>query len=137
MIKKMTGITKGEKEIIKRLKNQEMQENLEKIRFVIVLFDEREREKGKGDDNNNIRFRFQIALRATLLEHENAVLRAQILTLREETQNLREKIIYNKCVVSDDNDDSFFINDTNTRTCTYTHTRTFFRQNVFIQKNFF
>ncbi|EEB15307.1 Thyrotroph embryonic factor, putative [Pediculus humanus corporis] len=40
----------------------------------------------------------QIALRATLLEHENAVLRAQILTLREETRNLREKIIYNKCV---------------------------------------
>lgn len=48
MIKKMTGITKGEKEIIKRLKNQEMQENLEKIRFVIVLFDERERERKRG-----------------------------------------------------------------------------------------
>ncbi|KAL0269393.1 UNVERIFIED_CONTAM: hypothetical protein PYX00_007144 [Menopon gallinae] len=32
----------------------------------------------------------QIALRAALLEHENAVLRAQIVTLREETQSLRQ-----------------------------------------------
>lgn len=31
----------------------------------------------------------QIALKATMLEHENAILRAQIVSLREETQSLR------------------------------------------------
>lgn len=35
----------------------------------------------------------QIALRATMLEHENAILRAQVLTLREEAQCLRHMLI--------------------------------------------
>ncbi|KAK3914440.1 Cell death specification protein 2 [Frankliniella fusca] len=35
----------------------------------------------------------QVALRAALLEHENAVLRAQVLTLREETHQLRQLLI--------------------------------------------
>ncbi|XP_076240647.1 hepatic leukemia factor [Calliopsis andreniformis] len=34
-----------------------------------------------------------IALRATMLEHENAILRAQIITLREEAQSLRHMLI--------------------------------------------
>ncbi|KAG7200599.1 hypothetical protein KM043_001157 [Ampulex compressa] len=34
-----------------------------------------------------------IALRATMLEHENAILRAQIVTLREEAQSLRHMLI--------------------------------------------
>ncbi|XP_076678001.1 uncharacterized protein LOC143374054 [Andrena cerasifolii] len=34
-----------------------------------------------------------IALRATMLEHENAILRAQLMTLREETQSLRHMLI--------------------------------------------
>ncbi|XP_076759036.1 uncharacterized protein LOC143428200 [Xylocopa sonorina] len=34
-----------------------------------------------------------IALRATMLEHENAILRAQVITLREETQCLRHMLI--------------------------------------------
>ncbi|XP_012268589.1 transcription factor ces-2 [Athalia rosae] len=34
-----------------------------------------------------------IALRATMLEHENAILRAQVLTLREEAQSLRHMLI--------------------------------------------
>ncbi|KAK6635448.1 hypothetical protein RUM43_007666 [Polyplax serrata] len=35
----------------------------------------------------------QIALRATLLEHENAILRAQVLSLREEAQSLRRHVL--------------------------------------------
>ncbi|KAE8744688.1 hypothetical protein FOCC_FOCC008691 [Frankliniella occidentalis] len=35
----------------------------------------------------------QVALRAALLEHENAVLRAQVLTLREETHQLRQLLV--------------------------------------------
>ncbi|XP_060825698.1 transcription factor ces-2 isoform X2 [Bombus pascuorum] len=34
-----------------------------------------------------------IALRATILEHENAILRAQVITLREEAQCLRHMLI--------------------------------------------
>ncbi|XP_015603365.1 hepatic leukemia factor [Cephus cinctus] len=34
-----------------------------------------------------------IALRATMLEHENAILRAQVVTLREEAQSLRHMLI--------------------------------------------
>ncbi|KYN16850.1 PREDICTED: cell death specification protein 2-like [Trachymyrmex cornetzi] len=34
-----------------------------------------------------------IALRATMLEHENAILKAQIVTLREEAQSLRHMLI--------------------------------------------
>ncbi|XP_031843034.1 uncharacterized protein LOC116431552 [Nomia melanderi] len=34
-----------------------------------------------------------IALRATMLEHENAILKAQVLTLREEAQSLRHMLI--------------------------------------------
>ncbi|XP_011505725.1 PREDICTED: nuclear factor interleukin-3-regulated protein [Ceratosolen solmsi marchali] len=34
-----------------------------------------------------------IALRATMLEHENAILRAQVMTLREECQSLRQMLI--------------------------------------------
>ncbi|KZC12390.1 PREDICTED: cell death specification protein 2 [Dufourea novaeangliae] len=34
-----------------------------------------------------------IALRATMLEHENAILKAQIITLREEAQSLRHMLI--------------------------------------------
>ncbi|XP_016845195.1 hepatic leukemia factor [Nasonia vitripennis] len=34
-----------------------------------------------------------IALRATMLEHENAILRAQVVTLREECQSLRQMLI--------------------------------------------
>lgn len=39
---------------------------------------------------------FQIALRATLLEHENAILKAQILTLREEASSLRQMVLQKK-----------------------------------------
>ncbi|XP_044259728.1 uncharacterized protein LOC123008150 [Tribolium madens] len=38
----------------------------------------------------------QIALRATILEHENAILRAQVLTLREETSSLRQLLLEKK-----------------------------------------
>ncbi|XP_073996978.1 uncharacterized protein [Rhodnius prolixus] len=38
----------------------------------------------------------QIALRASVLEHENAVLRAQVLTLREEAQSLRQLLLHQK-----------------------------------------
>ncbi|GLV38044.1 uncharacterized protein CBL_07842 [Carabus blaptoides fortunei] len=38
----------------------------------------------------------QIAFRATMLEHENAILRAQILTLREEATSLRQMLIAKK-----------------------------------------
>ncbi|KAK9509259.1 hypothetical protein O3M35_006611 [Rhynocoris fuscipes] len=38
----------------------------------------------------------QIALRASMLEHENAVLRAQVLTLREESQSLRQLLLQQK-----------------------------------------
>lgn len=41
-------------------------------------------------------FTFQIAFRATMLEHENAILRAQILTLREEASSLRQMLITKK-----------------------------------------
>ncbi|XP_076650772.1 uncharacterized protein LOC143357932 isoform X1 [Halictus rubicundus] len=34
-----------------------------------------------------------IALRATMLEHENAILKAQVITLREEAQSLRHMLI--------------------------------------------
>ncbi|XP_011875812.1 PREDICTED: cell death specification protein 2 isoform X2 [Vollenhovia emeryi] len=34
-----------------------------------------------------------IALRATMLEHENAILKAQIVTLREEAQSLRHMLL--------------------------------------------
>ncbi|XP_034231453.1 CCAAT/enhancer-binding protein beta [Thrips palmi] len=36
----------------------------------------------------------QVALRAALLEHENAVLRAQVMTLREETHSLRQLLLH-------------------------------------------
>nr|XP_024215146.1 D site-binding protein [Halyomorpha halys] len=36
----------------------------------------------------------QIALRASMLEHENAILRAQVITLREEAQSLRELLLH-------------------------------------------
>ena len=35
----------------------------------------------------------QIALRATMLEHENALLRAQLVTVHEECQALRQLLI--------------------------------------------
>ena len=35
----------------------------------------------------------QIALRATMLEHENAILRAQIVTLRDDAQSLRHLLM--------------------------------------------
>ncbi|XP_017783281.1 PREDICTED: cell death specification protein 2 [Nicrophorus vespilloides] len=38
----------------------------------------------------------QIALRATILEHENAILKAQILTLREEATSLRQMLMEKK-----------------------------------------
>ncbi|XP_030759305.1 cell death specification protein 2 [Sitophilus oryzae] len=38
----------------------------------------------------------QVALRATILEHENAILRAQVLTLREETSSLRQLLLQRK-----------------------------------------
>ncbi|XP_014256203.1 basic leucine zipper transcriptional factor ATF-like 3 [Cimex lectularius] len=37
-----------------------------------------------------------IALRASMLEHENAVLRAQVITLREEAQSLRQLLLHHK-----------------------------------------
>ncbi|CAH1373685.1 hypothetical protein MTP99_015062 [Tenebrio molitor] len=40
----------------------------------------------------------QIALRATILEHENAILRAQVLTLREETSSLRQMLLQKKAL---------------------------------------
>lgn len=44
-------------------------------------------------NNPSINVILQIALRATMLEHENAILRAQIITLREEAQSLRHMLI--------------------------------------------
>lgn len=38
----------------------------------------------------------QIALRATILEHENAILKAQVLTLREEASSLRQMLLQKK-----------------------------------------
>ncbi|PSN52006.1 hypothetical protein C0J52_06112 [Blattella germanica] len=38
----------------------------------------------------------QIAFRATMLEHENALLRAQVLTLKEEAQSLRHMLLQRK-----------------------------------------
>ena len=38
----------------------------------------------------------QIALRATILEHENAVLKAQLITLREEASSLRQLLLEKK-----------------------------------------
>ncbi|XP_023720788.1 D site-binding protein [Cryptotermes secundus] len=38
----------------------------------------------------------QIALRATMLEHENALLRAQVITLKEEIQSLRHMLLQTK-----------------------------------------
>ncbi|GJQ68611.1 hypothetical protein Trydic_g5754, partial [Trypoxylus dichotomus] len=38
----------------------------------------------------------QIALRATLLEHENALLKAQLLTVREEASSLRQLLLEKK-----------------------------------------
>ncbi|CAG9863749.1 unnamed protein product [Phyllotreta striolata] len=40
----------------------------------------------------------QIALRAAILEHENAIMRAQILTLREETASLRQMLLQKKSI---------------------------------------
>ncbi|XP_072383916.1 uncharacterized protein [Diabrotica undecimpunctata] len=40
----------------------------------------------------------QIALRATILEHENAILRAQVLTLREEASSLRQMLLQKKAI---------------------------------------
>ncbi|KAJ8938553.1 hypothetical protein NQ314_011442 [Rhamnusium bicolor] len=40
----------------------------------------------------------QIALRATILEHENAILRAQVLTLREESSSLRQMLLQKKAL---------------------------------------
>ncbi|XP_060525263.1 transcription factor ces-2 [Cylas formicarius] len=40
----------------------------------------------------------QIALKATLLEHENAILRAQVLTLREEASSLRQMLLQRKAL---------------------------------------
>ncbi|XP_057663092.1 transcription factor ces-2 [Diorhabda carinulata] len=40
----------------------------------------------------------QIALRATILEHENAILRAQVLTLREESSSLRQMLLQKKAI---------------------------------------
>ncbi|XP_044757836.1 hepatic leukemia factor-like [Coccinella septempunctata] len=40
----------------------------------------------------------QVALRATILEHENAILRAQVLTLREETSALRRLLLQKKTI---------------------------------------
>jgi hypothetical protein len=39
---------------------------------------------------------FQIAFRATMLEHENALLRAQVITLKEEAQSLRHMLLQTK-----------------------------------------
>ncbi|KDR24444.1 transcription factor VBP [Zootermopsis nevadensis] len=38
----------------------------------------------------------QIAFRATMLEHENALLRAQVITLKEEAQSLRHLLLQGK-----------------------------------------
>uniref|UniRef100_A0AAR5PYM2 BZIP domain-containing protein n=1 Tax=Dendroctonus ponderosae TaxID=77166 RepID=A0AAR5PYM2_DENPD len=38
----------------------------------------------------------QIALKATILEHENALLRAQVVTLREEASSLRQMLLQRK-----------------------------------------
>lgn len=46
----------------------------------------------------------QIAFRASMLEHENAILRAQILTLREEASSLRQMLITKKSDQSSSND---------------------------------
>lgn len=43
-------------------------------------------------------FYFQIALKATILEHENAILRAQVLTLREEASSLRQMLLQKKAL---------------------------------------
>ncbi|KAJ8983002.1 hypothetical protein NQ317_014297 [Molorchus minor] len=40
----------------------------------------------------------QVALRATILEHENAILRAQVLTLREETSSLRQMLLQKRAM---------------------------------------
>ncbi|KAG5900126.1 hypothetical protein JTB14_012799 [Gonioctena quinquepunctata] len=40
----------------------------------------------------------QVALRATILEHENAILRAQVLTLREEASSLRQLLLQKKAL---------------------------------------
>ncbi|KAJ8921770.1 hypothetical protein NQ315_008395 [Exocentrus adspersus] len=40
----------------------------------------------------------QIALKATILEHENAILRAQVLTLREEVSSLRQMLLQKKAL---------------------------------------
>nr|CAH7728466.1 unnamed protein product [Callosobruchus chinensis] len=39
-----------------------------------------------------------IALKATILEHENAILRAQVLTLREEASSLRQMLLQKKAL---------------------------------------
>ncbi|CAH0559128.1 unnamed protein product [Brassicogethes aeneus] len=38
----------------------------------------------------------KVALRATILEHENALLRAQVLTLKEEASSLRQMLLHKK-----------------------------------------
>ncbi|KAL1122471.1 hypothetical protein AAG570_002802, partial [Ranatra chinensis] len=43
----------------------------------------------------------EVALRANMLEQENAVLRAQVLTLREEAHSLRQLIIHSKNIEPD------------------------------------
>ncbi|XP_071051355.1 transcription factor ces-2 [Onthophagus taurus] len=40
----------------------------------------------------------QIALRATILEHENALLKAQLLTVREEASSLRQLLLEKKSI---------------------------------------
>ncbi|XP_045467960.1 hepatic leukemia factor-like [Harmonia axyridis] len=40
----------------------------------------------------------QVALRASILEHENAILRAQVLTLREESTSLRRLLLQKKAI---------------------------------------
>ncbi|XP_074025800.1 uncharacterized protein [Leptinotarsa decemlineata] len=46
----------------------------------------------------------QIALRATILEHENAILRAQVLTLREEASSLRQMLLQKKTLETSSRD---------------------------------
>lgn len=42
---------------------------------------------------NYTRFFFQVAVRVKFLEHENAILRAQVITLREEATSLRRMLL--------------------------------------------
>ncbi|CAD1475635.1 unnamed protein product, partial [Heterotrigona itama] len=67
------------------------------VRIVLqACIDDQEAKKNRSltiRKMKNIMKGVNIALRATMLEHENAILRAQVITLREEAQCLRHMLI--------------------------------------------